>query len=42
MFIRSRTFDAGDLLFDYVGISSFGLLAYLLTKRRPVKAGDSG
>jgi polysaccharide biosynthesis protein VpsQ len=34
IFIRYRTFDAGDLLFDYVGIFSFGLLARLLTRRR--------
>jgi VanZ family protein len=34
LFIRYRTFDVGDLLFDYVGIFSFGLLASLLTRRR--------
>jgi polysaccharide biosynthesis protein VpsQ len=34
IFIRYRTFDAGDLLFDYVGIFCFGLLARLLTRRR--------
>lgn len=41
LFIRSRTFDAGDLLFDYVGIFSFGLFAQFLTRRRQVRAGDS-
>jgi polysaccharide biosynthesis protein VpsQ len=34
LFFRTRTFDAVDLVFDYLGIFSFGLLAYFLTKRR--------
>jgi polysaccharide biosynthesis protein VpsQ len=34
LFIRSRTFDPFDLVFDYIGIFSFGLLAHLLTRRR--------
>ena len=34
LFFRTRTFDAVDLIFDYLGIFSFGLLAYFLTKRR--------
>src|SRR5215211_3996967 len=28
LFVRYRTFDLGDLLFDYIGIFSFGLLAH--------------
>jgi polysaccharide biosynthesis protein VpsQ len=40
LFIRYRTFDPGDLIFDYAGIFSFGLLAYLLTRRRLVKSGE--
>lgn len=34
LFFRTRTFDAVDLVFDYLGIFSFGLLAYFLTRRR--------
>jgi len=34
LFFRTRTFDGVDLVFDYLGIFSFGLLAYFLTKRR--------
>ncbi len=40
LFVRYRTFDPFDLVFDYVGIFFFGLFAYLLTRRKPVKAGD--
>lgn len=41
LFIRYRTFDASDLLFDYLGIFSFGLLAHILTRRRLAGAGRS-
>jgi hypothetical protein len=41
LFVRYRTFDPFDLVFDYIGIFSFGLFAYLLTRKRPVNAGDS-
>jgi VanZ family protein len=41
IFIRYRTFDAGDLVFDYLGIFSFGLLARLLTRRRFARLGRS-
>jgi VanZ family protein len=41
IFIRYRTFDAGDLVFDYVGIFSFGMLARLLTRRRVARVGRS-
>jgi VanZ family protein len=41
LFVRYRTFDAGDLLFDYLGIFSFGLLARLLTRRRFVRVKGS-
>jgi VanZ family protein len=34
LFVPYRTFDPGDLLCDYIGIFSFGMLAYFLTKRR--------
>ena len=41
LFFRTRTFDAVDLVFDYLGIFSFGLLAYFLTKRRRLaRSGD--
>jgi VanZ family protein len=40
LFIRYRTFDLGDLLFDYIGIFSFGLFAYFLTRRKPIKSGN--
>ena len=40
LFVRYRTFDPGDLLFDYIGIFSFGLLAYFLTRRKLVKSGN--
>jgi VanZ family protein len=38
LFIKYRTFDPVDLFFDYMGIFFFGLLAYLLTRRRLSKA----
>ena len=34
LFIRYRSFDPFDLLYDYLGIFSFGILAYLLRRRR--------
>lgn len=34
LWIRGRTFDAGDLLFDFAGIFLFGELARLMIKRR--------
>jgi VanZ family protein len=34
IFVRYRTFDPGDLLFDYAGIFLFGQLAAYLTKSR--------
>jgi len=41
LFFRTRTFDAVDLVFDYLGIFSFGLLAYFLTRRRRlIGSGD--
>lgn len=40
LFLRYRTFDMGDLLFDYIGIFSFGWLAYLLTRRKPARSGN--
>ncbi|HEV2913166.1 MAG TPA: VanZ family protein [Pyrinomonadaceae bacterium] len=39
LFIRYRSFDPVDLLFDYLGIFSFGLLAYHLKRRRRYRAG---
>ncbi|HEX8772375.1 MAG TPA: VanZ family protein [Pyrinomonadaceae bacterium] len=38
IFVKYRTFDLGDLFFDYVGIFFFGMLAYLLTRRKMSKA----
>ena len=40
LFIQYRTFDPGDLLFDYIGIFSFGLFAYFLTRRKIIKSGS--
>jgi VanZ family protein len=40
LFIRYRSFDTVDLLFDYAGIFSFGLFAHLLTGRRRAGAPD--
>jgi len=40
LFVPSRSFDPVDLLFDYAGIFSFGFVAYLLTGRRRVEAGQ--
>lgn len=41
LFFRTRTFDLIDLVFDYVGIFSFGLLAYFLTRRKLARSsGD--
>ena len=37
-FVRYRTFDPVDLLFDYTGIFLFGLLAGYLTKLRHARA----
>ena len=39
VFVRYRSFDLVDLLFDYAGIFLFGRFAYYLTKRRLVKTG---
>jgi VanZ family protein len=39
LFIRYRSFDPVDLVFDYTGIFLFGQLAYYLTKRWFVKTG---
>jgi polysaccharide biosynthesis protein VpsQ len=39
LFIRYRSFDLVDLLFDYAGIFLFGQLAYYLTKRRFTRPG---
>lgn len=39
LFIRYRSFDLTDLLFDYAGIFIFGQLAYYLTKRWLAKPG---
>ena len=35
LFVRGRTFDAGDLLADLIGIIVFGELARRLVKRQP-------
>ena len=40
LFMRYRTFDLFDLVFDYLGIFSFGFLAYLLTRRRRRETGN--
>ncbi|HYO92569.1 MAG TPA: VanZ family protein [Pyrinomonadaceae bacterium] len=37
IFVRYRSFDLIDLLFDYAGIILFGLLASHLTKLRPAQ-----
>ena len=39
LFIRYRSFDLTDLLFDYAGIFLFGQLAYYLTKKWLRKPG---
>jgi polysaccharide biosynthesis protein VpsQ len=39
LFIRYRSFDLVDLLFDYAGIFLFGQLAYYLMKRWFAKTG---
>ncbi|MGB7925300.1 MAG: VanZ family protein [Pyrinomonadaceae bacterium] len=39
IFIRYRSFDLVDLLFDYAGIFLFGQIAYYLTKRWRAKPG---
>lgn len=38
LFVKYRTFDPGDLFFDYMGIFFFGMFAYLLTRRKMSKA----
>jgi VanZ family protein len=38
IFVKYRTFDLGDLFFDYVGIFFFGMFAYLLTRRKMSRA----
>jgi VanZ family protein len=35
LFVRYRSFDPVDLVFDYLGIFSLGLVAYYLKRRRP-------
>lgn len=40
LFVRYRSFDLIDLVFDYAGIFLFGQLAYYLTKRWSVKMGQ--
>ncbi|MDQ4120491.1 MAG: VanZ family protein [Acidobacteriota bacterium] len=43
LWVRGRTFDWGDLLFDFVGIVLFGESARLLVKRRCLTAsGEQG
>ncbi len=39
LFIRYRSFDLTDLLFDYAGIFHFGQLACYLTNRSVAKPG---
>jgi VanZ family protein len=39
LFVRYRSFDLIDLLFDYTGIFVFGQVAYYLTKRRMTRPG---
>jgi len=35
IFVRGRTFDWGDLVFDYLGIFVFGEIARLILKKKP-------
>lgn len=39
IWVRGRTFDAGDLLFDFAGIRLFGESARILVKRRQLALG---
>jgi VanZ family protein len=40
IFVRYRTFDPADLVFDYAGIWAFGRLALHLKLRRGRKSGE--
>lgn len=42
IFVRYRSFDPVDLLFDYAGIWAFGRAALHLRVRRSLKAGAAG
>ncbi len=41
LWVRGRTFDAGDLLFDFAGIFLFGELARAVVERRRLAARSS-
>lgn len=41
LWVRGRTFDAGDLLFDFAGIVLFGELARTIARRRDLAARRS-
>ena len=41
LFVRYRSFDLVDLLYDYAGIFLFGQLAYYLTKRWLAETGKA-
>ena len=41
LFISFRSFDAGDLLFDYLGIFIFGELAFYLAGRKDLKPDET-
>lgn len=41
LFISFRSFDAGDLLFDYLGIFIFGELAFYLASRKALTPDET-